>query len=263
VSRAISAVQVIRGLGIGVIVFAASVALSACASSPLTSPVRASGGKGTGAVAAKPTALAGVVGTGTFSSPDGATSGSVTITAASGDFYLSLSNFATTEQGTLELSFSPYSAATPCLGDMYNLSFGNISKAATHDNLALGPEEGDPSFYKTVVLERSPSQTPGPATGGCVLDPIAFATVNWTIPDTRPALKIVDAGSRPLASGTVTTVDGTPTSYLVMPGDQLTTIAKRLGITVDDIRFLNPFDTIGLEAGQRLNLSKALRDSVN
>jgi LysM domain len=261
VSRAISAVQVIRGLGIGVIVFSASVALSACASSSPTPPVRASGG--TGAVAAKPAAVTGVVGTGTFSSPDGATSGSVTITAASGDFYLSLSNFATTEQGTLELSFSPYSAATPCLGDQFNLSFGNSSKAATQDNLALGPEEGDPSFYKTVVLERSPSQTSTTATGGCVLAPLAFATVKWTIPDTRPALKIVDAGSRPLASGTVTTDNGTPTSYLVMPGDQLTTIAKRLGITVDDIRFLNPFDTIGLEAGQRLNLSKALRDSVN
>ena len=257
----ISTGQIVRRFGIGVIALTACVALSACASSSLTSPVRASGG--TGAVAAKPAALTGVVGTGTFSSPDGATSGSVTITAASGDFYLSLSHFTTTEQGTLELSFSPYSAATPCLGDMYNLSFGNSSKAATQENLALGPEEGDPSYYKTVVLERSPSQTPTTATGGCVLDPLAFATVNWTIPDTRPTLKIVDAGSRPLATGTVTTDNGTPTRYLVMPGDQLTTIAKRLGITVDDIRFLNPFDTIGLEAGQTLNLSKALRDNVN
>jgi hypothetical protein len=91
--------------------------------------------------------------------------------------------------------------------------------------------------------------------------PLAFATINWTIPDTRPDLKVVDSGPRPLATGTVTRVDGFPASYLVMPGDQLASIARRLGITVDDLRFLNPFDTRGLEAGQTLNLDKKLRGS--
>jgi LysM repeat protein len=61
------------------------------------------------------------------------------------------------------------------------------------------------------------------------------------------------------ARGTVTVVSGAPSSYLVADGDNLSSIAARFGITLNDLMFLNPMDSMPLWAGQHLNLSKGLR----
>ncbi|WP_223691318.1 LysM peptidoglycan-binding domain-containing protein [Leifsonia poae] len=206
--------------------------------------------------------LIGVIGTGAFATPDGSTVGSATITADPGGFHVSLSGFHSTEPGELQLGLSPWAIGTPCLADTHTASLGDISSLGDLRGLPIGEWNGDPSIFRTLVLSV-PALNPrtGAAVDGdgCVLTPLATAPITWTVPDTRPGLHVADAGPRTGATGTVTQESGAPATYLVAAGDAVSAIADRFGISMDDVEFLNPLNDMPLRAGQRLNLSKALR----
>jgi hypothetical protein len=207
--------------------------------------------------AAPPVALSGTIATGSFSSPDGSTTGTATVTAEGGQFFVNLNGFHSSRPGTLGLSFSPWPASTKCLVDQNSASFGDLSAAPDQPNLPLGTWEGNPSIFHTLVVYTAPAS--GLDAHGCVLSPVAFAPMTWTVPDTRPSLRPHDTGARGGAHGTITGTAAAPLTYTVAAGDYENGIASRFGISLDDLRFLNPWHSTQPQAGQKLNLSKALR----
>lgn len=202
-----------------------------------------------------PATANGIVATGQFGSPDGTTSGTVTVSLQNSELILHVDGFRTTAQGSLQFQLSPWAPSTPCLADEHSLILGRPGLR----QVGIGSLATDPSFYKTVVMTRAPTPQNPTDTNGCVFTPVAFAPISWTLPDTHPDLSVRDSGSMAGARGTATVVSGAPSSYVVADGDNLSSIAARFGISLDDLLFLNPMDSMPLWAGQHLNLSKALR----
>ena len=107
---------------------------------------------------------------------------------------------------------------------------------------------------------------PVESSADCALEYVGYANLTWDIPDLRPDLVVVDSGPREHAQGTVVLdAEGAPLSYTTVEGDRLSLIAKRLGISQDDLRYLNPTDNLfggsalDVPAGEILNLTKANR----
>jgi hypothetical protein len=198
-----------------------------------------------------------VVATGTFTDAGGHVTGDVTITAAEDStFTLSIAGFSSSI-ATAEFSASgdPISPDQRCFTEYWRMGFG------TH----VGPEIeleiplDDPSFIAAISLTTLPVES----SVDCALEYVGYANLTWDIPDLRPDLVVVDAGAREHAQGTVALDDdGIPLSYTSVEGDRLSLIAKRLGISQDDLRYLNPTDnlfggsTLDVPAGEILNLSK-------
>ena len=201
------------------------------------------------------------VGTGTFTSPDGKTSSTVALTLEGTLVVLTVHDFRSAESGALQPNLSPWTPYTRCLVDQNSLVLSQVSSNDLR-RIPVGFQRSGPTFYQTLVVARPAGSASGSTDqNGCAMTPLAFAPIAWTLPDPRPGLAVVDAGSETGARGTVTVISGAPTTYLVADGDNLSSIADRLGITVDDILFLNPLDSAPLQPDQRLNLSKALRGS--
>ncbi len=76
---------------------------------------------------------------------------------------------------------------------------------------------------------------------------------------------MVDGGPRLGAEGEVTVEGGAPSTYTVAPGDVHEAIADRFGLTLGDLRFLNPTrgmrgtDTSIVYEGEELNLDRTAR----
>ncbi|WP_254784833.1 MULTISPECIES: LysM domain-containing protein [unclassified Curtobacterium] len=70
---------------------------------------------------------------------------------------------------------------------------------------------------------------------------LAVTTVRWSVPARQTNVHPVDAGSRPNATGTVagTTAAGAPGSYTVAPDDLIGDVARRFGISVRALVWLN------------------------
>ncbi|MDN4597078.1 LysM domain-containing protein [Leifsonia virtsii] len=71
---------------------------------------------------------------------------------------------------------------------------------------------------------------------------LAVTTVHWSVPARQTNVHPVDGGARPLAGGdiTATTASGAPKSYRVGHGDLPAEVADRFGITLQDLKWLNP-----------------------
>lgn len=71
---------------------------------------------------------------------------------------------------------------------------------------------------------------------------LAVDTVHWSVPARQTNVHPVDGGARPLAGGdvTATTASGAPKSYRVGHGDLPAEVAERFGITLQDLKWLNP-----------------------
>ena len=78
----------------------------------------------------------------------------------------------------------------------------------------------------------------------------------------RPGLIVVDSGATDGANGLVARKgDGTPVEYTVAADDTYTAVLSRLGISMDDLLYLNPFrGQAGLIAGEVLNLDRDNRN---
>lgn len=71
---------------------------------------------------------------------------------------------------------------------------------------------------------------------------LAVTAVHWSVPARQTNVHPVDGGARPLAGGdvTATTASGAPKSYRVGHGDLPADVADRFGITLKDLKWLNP-----------------------
>ncbi|MFL0389831.1 LysM peptidoglycan-binding domain-containing protein [Curtobacterium sp. 179-B 9B NHS] len=126
-----------------------------------------------------------------------------------------------------------------------------------------------PDWLHTVVLV--PQSDGDDSARPWVYKVLAIGKLSWSIPNPDPDLHVTLGAARPGAYGyafdaadeTLRGTTGTPVSYKVNEGDDQSTIAKRFGITVDQLRWLNPtMQTRGnnwVLAGSWINLDPASR----
>lgn len=177
-----------------------------------------------------------------------------------GTFELRLLGFRSAAEEDLELRVSPNVVAPgeTCTTSIMNRSYGTLPAEAEQ---AFELPRGDPSFLDTVIIAH---HDPVAVENGCYVSVVASAILDWTIPDMRPGLVVVDSGKTGGATGDVALLDGSPLAYTVASGDLAAEVAARFGITVSDLFYLNPIRIARvrhplLEAGEVLNLSKAHR----
>jgi hypothetical protein len=143
-------------------------------------------------------------------------------------------------------------------------SFGSIAEKARQSFPLPGAKYGgaaaeNPSFYTNLTITE-------PAAGFvCLNQVVAYAVLHWTIGDIRPDIHVVDHGPRSGASGRATVgSSGQLLAYTVVANDNLTVIAKRFNLSLEQLFYLNPTRMPGSEdptarAGETLNLSKRSR----
>lgn len=102
-----------------------------------------------------------------------------------------------------------------------------------HDPSNLGTlvtySAADPSAAATLPVEIGPDKV------------LAVNSVKWSIPVRQSNVHPVDSAAGPYAYGvvTATTASGAPRTYLVAHGDRASVVAKRFGISVADLVWLN------------------------
>ncbi len=186
----------------------------------------------------KPVATTSVtVATGTLTSPDHATSGSVKIEKTDGLFSITVSNFTTSHSGQVLLLLNEPETTVCELAPYAWIGPGAAPESILTALLPSGPPGWtDPSnFVALTIAQNDPA-----GTEGCYLKGIATAPLTWTLANPRPSLRPTDFGARSGAQGTVTSSNGVPASYLVAADDTYTDIAARFGISIDDLEYLNP-----------------------
>ncbi|WP_144765961.1 LysM domain-containing protein [Curtobacterium sp. 9128] len=248
-----------RPLTVAVAGAAVVVALTGCTAlvghEPLPTPTRTTAatpgphgsttGKSVSSVSLDPPALAaGTVVTETdLTSPSGKTSVHVQVVANSrGTFDVHLSGYRTTNPQAMTIQFSE---DVPKPGDGPD----QRTWGATQWSAASGPpataklsDAGTrPDFLRSVslvptLIDDGDGSTPAPWAGHV----LAVAPLTWSVPNPYPNLAVTVGAAGPGAYGVVQDADGRPSTYLVAHGDDLTTVAKRFGISVAQLRWLNP-----------------------
>jgi hypothetical protein len=200
----------------------------------------------------------GTAASGTFTSPDGSTSGSFAVEVSAGEGRVVLEDISSTHpQLAVQLSFAPR-GDDPCV-DSGAYAFPAFDATATPDPILLPIEGGDWSFLDEIDLTVSSES--GLDDAGCAYRIVAQAPLEWTFPPLRPDLATLDdAGAAPGATGTVDTdADGRALTYVAAADDTPRAVAERFGISVEDLSYLNPVavpsvSDEALSAGQRINL---------
>ncbi|TBN56144.1 LysM domain-containing protein [Glaciihabitans arcticus] len=239
----------------------ALLALTACTSpppAPAETPERA-------VSAPEPVVVpVGEVARGELVSPDGSTSGSITVNFDGDGYFARLEDYETTYTGALSLGFTDELLAPgDCAYEKYQTAFA-LGSPWPDGEMRL--EYADPSFFDTAVVIYYP--TGSPIAGECWEKGAAWAELEWDLPDERPWLTVTDGGVLEGAQGEVAlTGSGEPLSYWTATGDQLSQIAQRFGITVADLVYLNPGRRLSLDptmayAEETLNLSKDARRDI-
>lgn len=107
----------------------------------------------------------GTVATGRFGSPDGKTSGTVTVALQNGELILHLDGFRSTEPGALDFQLSPWGPSTRCPVDEHSWIIGQPGLI----HIGIGSIATDSTFYKTVVVARAPTAQAPTDKNGCLL----------------------------------------------------------------------------------------------
>ena len=210
----------------------------------------------------------GVVGTGTLTSWNGKTAGSLQVVAHSGKFTFVLSKFSTDFAGENLFSLADSSVTMSRCGEnnLWQIGLddhGNTVRPTMRFDL---PNElgawGDPSFFQTFLFMQYPVDQS--LTRGCQQPIIALAKIHWTMTPIYPGLKVRDRGVIPGAQGPIKTVDGAPYSYRTIQADDWADIARRFGLTPAELLYLNPIRHPSAEPAiaytdQVLNLSPSNR----
>jgi hypothetical protein len=117
---------------------------------------------------------------------------------------------------------------------------GPTTTAAPASTAPLG-NVTQPAYLGTLVTYSSATSTVGVPTELGPNKVLAVNTVHWSIPVRQSNVHPVDGGTRAYAAGTVTarTASGAPRRYLVAGGDITSVVAKRFGISVEDLIWLN------------------------
>lgn len=117
---------------------------------------------------------------------------------------------------------------------------GPVTSAAPPSSVSLGAE-GQPSYLTTLVTYSSVASSDGVPVELGPNKVLAVNTISWNIPVRQTNVHPVDGGARACANGSVTatTASGAPKGYLIAPGDVTAVVAKRFGISVEDLIWLN------------------------
>ncbi|MFF1632723.1 hypothetical protein [Leifsonia sp. NPDC058248] len=194
-----------------------------------------------------------VLATGSFQDVTGRASGAVTVRVAS-DLKLDveLTGFSTSDESgvTIALSvdrFGPSAGAptVPAVDLPLGVVYGAGGDTAFRIDTEGRRDRGDLSYFNSLEVVHE---------GGTV---VAAAPLTWTVPDFYPGLRLVDSGPADYARGRVTDYRGRPASYEVWGNDNPGAVARRFGITLNQLLYLNPQvrRDSGLERDTRLNLS--------
>ena len=146
-----------------------------------------------------------------------------------------------------------------CLDGGSDLGLGAVRGGDS--SVGLGSALQDPSNIEQVVLTREPRA--GVGTNDCIREVVARAGITWSFAPLRSGLRVVDSGPTGGARGHVGLIDGEPATYTVAADDLLGEVAARVGISLDDLLYLNP--SFGdspyreLLVGETLNLAVAGR----
>jgi hypothetical protein len=211
----------------------------------------------------------GIVGTGTLTSWNGKTTGSLQVLAKSGQFAFVLTDFATdiTGQSLFAIADNPVTMTQCGENNLWQVGLttrdGNVIKPTMRFDLPNDTHTfDDPSFFTNfLILQWSDA---GARIRGCDQAIAALATIRWTMAPIYPGLAVHDSGPTSAAEGTVKTVDGKPFSYDTAARDTWSSIAARFGITPAQLLYLNPIRHPEAEpaiayADQVLNLSPTNR----
>lgn len=227
-------------------------------SAPSASPPAATTGSSTAA------AFAGEIGAATFSATDG-TTGTIRLSARDGRLALTsddLAIAATAESSTGAFSvvgaLDPIDGGASCFDVDFPLRFADAMPGEPYKAWRnLADFEGDPTAIDQLVLT-----TPVQSDPDCAATVVAVAEIGWSVVPLRSDLVAVDSGPRAAAHGETTVRDGVPTSYRVARNDLAEDVARRFGISADDLFYLNPFRSPSneiLRVGEQLNLTVAAR----
>ena len=172
------------------------------------------------------------------------------------------------DRGTFEAEFSGYHTTEPqpmtvefrrkaAYGDYWdNQAMGKTTwdvAGPVPTGVSLRTAGAHPDFLHDVVLVPAPSGNGDDAERPWVGSVLGLGTLDWKIPNPFPDMRVTVGKARPGAYGYVFDQEGehydgqhgTPTRYQVAHGDDQTTVAKRFGITVPELRWLNPTMQIG------------------
>ena len=118
---------------------------------------------------------------------------------------------------------------------------GGPTTGTTPTSSAILNSVGPPSYLGTLVTYSSTTTTSGIPVELGPNKVLAVNSVQWAIPVRQSNVHPSDGGTRTYASGTVTatTATGAPRRYLIAPGDLTAVVAKRFGISVEDLIWLN------------------------
>lgn len=212
----------------------------------------------------------GVVGTGTLTSWNGKTTGSLQVVAKSGGFAFVLNHFSTDLGGEVlfALADSPVKMSQCGENNLWQLGLTTRQGNAIEPSMRFDlPDEvgafSDPSFFKTFLFMNYPVD-PSVKIRGCEQSIVALTTIHWTMKSIYPRLAVRDGGTTAGARGSVKDAAGKPFSYVTAQGDTWSGIAHRFGITPEELLYLNPIRHPESEpaiayADQILNLSPSNR----
>jgi hypothetical protein len=180
---------------------------------------------------------AGTIGSGTFHN-DIDNVGTLTFTATGDLMTLNLQGLQTPTSAAVSVFavVDPVSDDVTCLDSGFRMAFAQVQAGDSSADFGIDIVSGDPSAIDQVILTTTPSI---PA-GDCLAEIAARAEVEWTFAPLRESLRAVDSGKTGGARGKVTLADGVPATYTVAPNDLIEEVAARLGLTADDLFYLNP-----------------------
>ena len=176
-------------------------------------------------------------------SPTGRTSIHVRVLASDdGTFRTELSGWRSTESQAMTLEFR---RAVPKPSDGYGTPYGQVQWAAGQAPPASTRLDGvgaRPDFLESVVLmptvtTDSNGSVDSASWAGHVL---AVAPLTWHVPSPYPDMHVTLGKARPGAYGIVSAQNGRTADYLVAHGDDQVTVAKRFGVSVPELRWMNP-----------------------
>jgi len=192
-----------------------------------------------------------VTGAGTLTGP---ITGSFTITTEYGSPVLHLTDLNVGSSTARNVLVAVDLASATCSGNSVGTVAGTISAKArqTVDLQDSSPQIfSDLSYMKALAI--------WPQDMGCVADKVSAGTISWHLPGGIRSLADTDLGTRAGARGEVTVGAGRPARYKVVAGDEVTAVAARFGLTVNELLYLNPLRDRGsspqLYAGETLNLN--------
>lgn len=187
-----------------------------------------------------------------------------------GTFEAELSGYRTTEPQPMSIEFR----RTAEYGDFWdNSAIATTTWTADEPaptTVSMEAAGTHPDFLHDVVLVPAPSGTGDDSERPWVGSVLGLGALDWTIPTPFPDMRVVVGKARPGAYGYVFDQDGkqydghgTPSTYEVAHGDDQTTVAKRFGITIPGLRWLNPTMRVRengwIYEGTVLNLDAATR----